>query len=410
LGSGRRIGETIPQHGLAASDLEHVDGALDADWHEIDDEGRVFLEEALSGTVDAHGDLLVDLLDTAVTAGASDLHLSAGLPPYMRVRGDLRPLAGVAPLSDRELNELLTSVLTHDQRTILESTGDLDAALGIRADNGPTRRFRASIFRQSGSLAAAIRVIPAVVPVLSELGLPPIVGRFSELTSGLVLVTGPTGSGKSTTLAAMVEQINQTRSSHIVTIEDPIEYRYVSKLSVIQQREVGSDTKSFVTALRSALRQDPDVVLIGELRDLETLRIALTAAETGHVVYATLHSSDATSSINRIIDVFPPDQQSQIRSQLALSIEGCISQKLVKSVDGNLIAATEVMVATPAVRNLIRVDKVHQLPSALEMGGEDGMHTFDQSLADLVRRRRLMMPTAIGVAHSTKNLETLVRS
>jgi len=387
-----------------------VDGALDVGWHELDDEGRDFLAAALSRAEGPEDDQLGELFETAVAAGASDLHLSAGLPPYLRVNGDLRPLAGVSALSERELNELLTGVLTVAQRSTLDATGDLDTAFGFSTKNGSTRRFRASIFRQSGSLAATIRVVPSVIPPLVDLGLPPVVKKFTELSSGLVLVTGPAGSGKSTTLAAMVEQINRTRSAHIVTIEDPVEYRYTSKMSVVQQREVGSDTESFVTAVRSVLRQDPDVILIGELRDLETIRIALTAAETGHVVFATLHSSDATSSVNRIIDVFPSDQQSQIRSQLALSIEGCVSQRLLKSSEGNLIPATEVMVATIAIRNLIRVDKVHQIRSALEVGGEEGMHTFDQSLADLVVRRRLDMSTAVGVAHSVKNLETLVRA
>ncbi len=386
-----------------------MEAELNTDWNDLDDDSRDFLAGALMEGDTQGGDRLGELLDAAVSAGASDLHLSAGHAPHIRVSGDLRPLAGSELFSERELNEILTGALSVDQRATLESAGDLDTALSLGA-SGDGRRFRASFFRQSGSLAAAIRVVPSRIPALADLGLPPLVDQFAQLRSGLVLVTGPTGSGKSTTLASMIEQINQTRSAHIITIEDPVEYRYSPVMSVVQQREVGPDTKSFVTALRSALRQDPDVVLIGELRDLETIRIALTAAETGHVVYATLHSSDATSSVNRIIDVFPADQQSQIRSQLALSIEGCISQRLLTARDGSLVPATEAMVATTAIRNLIRVDKVHQLKSVLEMGGAEGMHTFDQSLAGLVRRGRLDIQVAMTVADNTKNLEALVRA
>lgn len=383
------------------------DWDMDEDWRSLDDDGRAFLAGALAGTGEPADERLAELLDAAVATGASDLHLSAGSVPYVRVRGDLRPLAGSAVLAAGDLTALLNAPLSIDQRQLLAARGDLDTALDRRGPNPGNRRFRASIFRQSGSLAAAIRLVPDVIPALDDLGLPAAVRRFTSLTSGLVLVTGPTGSGKSTTLASMIQEINQSTRSHIVTIEDPIEYRHAPLQSVIQQREVGRDTESYVTALQAALRQDPDVILIGELRDLDTIRVALTAAETGHVVYATLHSGDATSAVNRIIDVFPGHQQSQIRSQLALSLEGSISQRLVPSTSGTLVPATEVMAATSAVRNLIRSDKVHQLPSVLEMGGDDGMHTFDQSVAALVRRGAIDPLVARTIASSVADLETL---
>ncbi|MDW3221148.1 MAG: PilT/PilU family type 4a pilus ATPase [Acidimicrobiales bacterium] len=390
------------------ADRHTVHNDIDEDWRTLDDDGRAFLADALAGTGEPTDGRLTELLDAALAADASDLHLSAGTVPHVRVRGELRPLAGSTPLAAADLATMLNAPLSLDQRQLLSARGDLDTALDLSGTNPGNRRFRASIFRQSGSLAAAIRLVPDTIPALDDLGLPAAVRRFTALTSGLVLVTGPTGSGKSTTLASMIQEINQSTRSHIVTIEDPIEYRHVPLQSVIQQREVGGDTESYVAALRGALRQDPDVILIGELRDLDTIRVALTAAETGHVVFATLHSSDATSAVNRIIDVFPGDQQAQIRSQLALSLEGSISQRLVPSTSESLVPATEVMTATSAVRNLIRSDKVHQLPSILETGGDDGMHTFDQSLAGLVRRGAVDPLVARTVASSAANLESLM--
>lgn len=381
---------------------------LESDWHTLDADSRAFLADALSAIGDPADGHLVELLEAAVSAGASDLHLSSDVTPHIRVRGELRPLAGTSSVSSQELDTILGVRLTPHQRDVLAARGDLDTAICFGGEGPDQRRFRASIFRQSGSLAAAIRLVPNQIPDLDDLALPPVVRRFSELTSGLVLVTGPTGCGKSTTLASMVEQINIKSAAHIVTIEDPIEYRYRSKRSVVQQREVGTDTESYPAALKSALRQDPDVILIGELRDLDTIRIALTAAETGHVIFATLHSSNATSAINRIIDVFPGDQQNQIRSQLALSIEGSISQRLLPSISGRLVPATEAMVATAAVRNLIRSDKVHQLPSVLETGGDQGMHTLDQSLADLVRRRSVDPTVARTSASHPASFDRLI--
>ena len=420
-----------------------VDSSLDDGWHALDDDGRDFLAQALSeigeksprqrrsAEAPEPGDRrederpadgrLGDLLEVAVASGASDLHLCAGLPPYLRIDGALAPIGSHPPLAAADLEGLIHAVLDPDQRRELDTCGDLDLGLSLphppvaRGETGcgaaaRLRRFRASLFRQSGSLAAAVRIVPDSIPGLDRLGLPSVAASLARLPSGLVLITGPTGSGKSTTLAAMVEVINQARAAHIVTIEDPIEYRYTPARSIIQQREIGADTQSFVGALRRALRQDPDVIVIGELRDLETIRIALTAAETGHLVFATLHSADTTSAVTRIIDVFPGEQQAQIRSQLALSLQGCISQRLLPSIDGGLVPGTEVMMATSAVRSLIRDSKLHQLQSMLETGADVGMHSFDQSLATLVRERRLALPVARGAAHDVANLETLVGS
>ncbi len=411
-----------------------VDSSLDDGWQTLDDDGRDFLAQALSeiddGATDSPGRSAIEavgvdgrfaeLLQLAVASGASDLHLSAGLAPHLRIDGALAPLDGHPPLSAADLASLIGAVLDPEQRRELDSTGDLDLGLTIAESGEPggggsggpdrTRRFRASVFRHSGALAAAVRVVPDSIPSLDSLGLPAVAAAMAKLPSGLVLVTGPTGSGKSTTLAAMVETVNRERAAHIVTIEDPIEYRYTSSRSIIQQREIGADTQSFAGALRRALRQDPDVILIGELRDLETIRIALTAAETGHLVFATLHSADTSSAVTRIIDVFPAEQQAQIRAQLALSLQGCISQRLLPSVEGGLLPATEVMVATAAVRSLIRDSKLHQLQSMLETGADVGMYSFDQSLASLVRHRRLALSVARGAAHNVANLETLVGS
>jgi len=387
------------------------------DWRTLDDDGRAFLAQALASHAPPPNDTppgevtgqLAELLRRAMAAGASDLHLSAGCRPHLRVRGVLRPMDSSPVLDAATVHELANGPLGPEQRRQLATTGDLDTSLTLGdGDGGAAQRFRANLFRQSGALAAAIRIVPGTIPSLESLGLPPRVSRFADLGSGLVLVTGPTGSGKSTTLAALIEQVNRSRPAHIVTIEDPVEYRYTPDRALIQQREVGSDTGSFATALRQALRQDPDVILIGELRDLETIRTALTAAETGHLVLATLHSADATSAVNRVIDVFPADQQAQIRSQLALSLEGCISQRLLPGPQGALAAVTEVLVATGAVRNLIREDKVHQLRSVLETGGEAGMHTFDQSLARLVRQRVLDPAVARGAADNIAAFDAMV--
>ncbi len=378
---------------------------VEKEWEGLDDDGRAWLSAALGPEGDVAGADVVDgpvpgacsvpgasappaaasphrlmeLFDLAVSLGASDIHVSAGSRPHLRVRGDLRPTREVDRLTPADVEAFLLALLTAGQREILADSGDLDAALHVAGAAGPVR-IRASMFRQAGTLAAAFRLIPSRIPSIEELGLPPLVRRFADLSHGLVLVTGRTGSGKSTTLAAMIETINRTRAAHIVTVEDPIEYQYEPVHALIQQREVGIDTRSFSIALRHALRQDPDVILLGELRDLETIRTALTAAETGHLVLATLHSGDTSGAIHRLIDVFPADQQSQIRSQLALSLQGIMSQDLER-VGERLVPITEALVATGAVRNLIRDDKVHQLKSVIETGADDGMHTMEQSRA-----------------------------
>lgn len=379
-----------------------------AEWDGLDDDGRAFLSAALgstaaaptspelaptpmnesipaepvpvaAGAAEPRDHQLMGLFELAEKLGASDVHISVGSSPHLRVRGELRPVREFGPLAATEIDAFVSSLLSPAQQSTLRGCGDLDAALLIPA-GGRVVRIRASVFLQSGTLAAAFRLIAAQVPAIEDLGLPNIVRRFAELEHGLVLVTGRTGSGKSTTLAAMIETINRTRATHIVTVEDPIEFQYVARQAVIQQREVGVDTKSFSVALRHALRQDPDVILLGELRDLETIRTALTAAETGHLVLATLHSGDTAGAIHRLIDVFPAEQQSQIRSQLALSLQGIVSQSLERLGD-RFVPITEVLVATGAVRNLIRDDKVHQLRSVLETGAEDGMHTMEQARA-----------------------------
>lgn len=323
----------------------------------------------------------MELFALAEKLGASDVHVSVGTPPHLRVKGELRPAREFGPLGAAEIDSFITSLLGPAQLGVLRNSGDLDAALLIPVGHQLVR-IRASVFLQSGTLAAAFRLIATQIPAIEDLGLPPVVRRFAALDHGLVLVTGKTGSGKSTTLAAMIETINRQRSSHIVTVEDPIEFQYVPRQSVIQQREVGVDTKSFSIALRHALRQDPDVILLGELRDLETIRTALTAAETGHLVLATLHSGDTAGAIHRLVDVFPAEQQTQIRSQLSLSLQGILSQSLER-VGNRFVPITEVLVATSAVRNLIRDDKVHQLRSVIETGAEDGMHTMEQARAQV---------------------------
>ena len=368
-----------------------------AEWDGLDDDGRAFLSAALGAPTAEPGPTpespaapapstaapaahrLLGLFELAEKLGASDVHVSVGSSPHLRVRGELRPVREFGPLVASEIESFVTSLLSPSQLTTLRAGGDLDAALLI-AVGARLLRIRASVFIQSGTLAAAFRLIATQIPAIEELGLPQIVRRFADLDHGLVLVTGRTGSGKSTTLASMIETINRSRASHIVTVEDPIEFQYVPRHAVIQQREVGVDTKSFSIALRHALRQDPDVILLGELRDLETIRTALTAAETGHLVLATLHSGDTAGAIHRLIDVFPADQQTQIRSQLALSLQGILSQSLER-VGDRFVPITEVLVATGAVRNLIRDDKVHQLRSVIETGADEGMHTMEQSRA-----------------------------
>jgi twitching motility protein PilT len=339
---------------------------------------------------------LPELLKITVDMGGSDLHITTMSPPLVRVDGALRPLPNMEALGAAETKQLAYSVLTDSQKKRFEESSELDMAFGIRG----LARFRCNVFNQKGAVAAVYRLIPEKIRGFEELNLPPILATLSERPRGLVLVTGPTGSGKSTTLAAMLDKINTEREAHILTIEDPIEYLHQHKKCLVNQRELHSDTQSFGAALRAALREDPDVVLIGELRDLETIESALRIAETGHLTFATLHTNSAAQTVNRIIDVFPSHQQGQIRTQLSLVLEGIVSQTLLPKASGSgRVVAMEILVPTPAIRNLIRDDKVHQIYSSMQAGQEKlGMQTMNQSLATLVQRRLITRDEALAAS------------
>jgi twitching motility protein PilT len=348
--------------------------------------------------------LLADLLVAVQDSGASDLHLSSGARPTLRIHGSLAPMEDQPLLTPPVIQRMLYAILTQKQRETFEEELELDFAYAL-----PGRaRFRVNLYRQRDALGAAFRIIPYEIKTLEELGVPPGVGNFAMLPRGFVLVTGPTGSGKSTTLAAMVDLANRTRKDHIMTCEDPIEFLHRHKQCLVNQREVGEDTWSFQNALKHVLRQDPDIILVGEMRDLETISVALTAAETGHLVFATLHTQDAAQTIDRVIDVFPPHQQQQIRVQLAGALQGIICQTLAKTFDGKGRAvATEVLVATPAIRNLIREGKTHQIYSSLQAGAKHGMHTLDQHLAELVKSGRITYETALEKCHHVEDFNRL---
>src|SRR6185436_6113523 len=345
------------------------------------------------------------LLEEVVKKKASDLHLQVGLPPIIRVDGALMPVTGADVLSDEAVETLIFAILDEDQKQILLKDKEFDFSFAF----GDLGRFRVNAFHERGNLAAALRLITNEILTIEQLGLPPIVNKFADYPRGLVLVTGPTGSGKSTTLAAMIHKINNERAEHIITIEDPIEYTHRSKKSVIVQREVHYDTYSFSAALRSALREDPDVVLIGEMRDLETIASAITIAETGHLVFATLHTNSASQSIDRMIDVFPPHQQPQIRAQLSNILMAIVSQRLIPQIGGGRIAAAEVLVATPAVRNIIREGKTHQLEAVIQTGTEFGMQSMDKTLVNLIHNGTISYDDARMVAVDQDELDRLMR-
>jgi len=353
----------------------------------------------VEGTVD-FGLHVDDLLRYAVSIGASDLHLTSDMPPTVRLNGALRPMEDVGRLDHYTLRDMIFGILPQAQRERFEAEHELDTSHTIAG----VGRFRLNICLQRGTIAVALRPIPHEIPEFGTLGLPETIRSFTELRRGLVLVTGPTGSGKSTSLASLIDIINRTKPLHIVTVEDPIEFLHSHKRSIISQREVGADTDSFSEALRRVLRQDPDVILVGELRDLETISTALTAAETGHLVFATLHTQDAPSTIDRIIDVFSADQQDQIRIQLASSLQGVVTQQLVPTESGNgRCVAAEVLVCTPAVQNLIRGAKTHQIYSAMQTGGKYGMQTMDQSLAMLVKNGTITQGVAMDRCRSEED-------
>ncbi len=346
-------------------------------------------------------EVLLEVIDRR----ASDLHITAGTPPMVRVRGRLTPMEGYPALTPTDTREIVYSILSDGQRQKFEENWQLDFAYQI-----PGRaRFRVNAYFQRAAIGAAFRLIPFEIVPLETLGLPPVVAEFAKKPRGLVLVTGPTGSGKSTTLASLIDVINQSREEHIMTIEDPIEFLHTHKKCMVNQRELGSDATSFADALKAALRQDPDVILVGEMRDLETIGTAITAAETGHLVFATLHTQDTAQTIDRIIDVFPPAQQGQVRAQLSVALQGIMTQTLLPTADGaGRCVAAEILVPTPAVRNLIREAKSHQIYSVLQTGGSHGMQTMDASLAQLVRSGKITRQLAESRAHAPEELRRLI--
>jgi twitching motility protein PilT len=347
------------------------------------------------------------MLTNVVEFGGSDLHLTAGLPPMMRLDGTLQPLEGFEVLTPSKIRDLVYAILSQRIRERFENNLELDTSHVVPN----VGRFRLNVFQQRDAVGAVFRTIPFEIMSLEQLGLPPAVRQFADLPRGLVLVTGPTGSGKSTTLAALIDIINQTKPLHIMSVEDPIEYLHHHKAAVVNQREVGEDTKSFSEALKHVLRQDPDVILVGEMRDLETIATALTAAETGHLVFATLHTQDAPQSIDRVIDVFPAHQQQQIRTQLATTIQGIVTQQLLPRANTRgRVVACEILVATPAVRNLIREGKTHQIYSAMQAGFKHGMTTMDQTLAALVKRGFITQGDAFERCANPEDLRRLLQA
>jgi twitching motility protein PilT len=344
------------------------------------------------------------LLRATVEAGASDLHMSAGMPPLIRVRGDM-VRSPAPPLSDADARIMLQTLMSDEQRKEFQTKRDIDFAFELPG----LCRFRANIFEQRRGIGGVFRVIATKIKTLEELGTPRVLKDLSMKDHGLVLVTGPTGSGKSTTLAAMIDYVNSNRAGHIITIEDPIEFVHESKSCLINQREVGSHTDSFSSALRSALREDPDIILVGELRDLETTALAITAAETGHLVFGTLHTNSASKTIDRLIDIFPAERQSQVRTMVSESLEGVIAQTLIPTVDGkSRVAAIEILVGVSALRNLIREDKTTQIQSVMQVGGQHGMQTLDMALKDLVITGKITREAALERSTNPKLFEASV--
>jgi twitching motility protein PilT len=346
-----------------------------------------------------------ECLKQTVELNASDLHMTVGSPPVIRVRGELRALENYQPLTSKDTRDLIYGILSNDQRKRLEQDWQVDFSYSVPAYG----RFRVNAYMQRASVGAAFRLIPAEIKSIDQLGLPAAVHEFVKKPRGFVLVTGPTGSGKSTSLAAMIDEINQTRKEHILTIEDPIEFLHRHKNCVVNQREIGNDAQSFALGLKAALRQDPDVILVGEMRDLETISTALTAAETGHLVFATLHTQDTAQTIDRIIDVFPPHQQQQVRVQLSVALQGIMTQQLLPTADGSgRVAVCEVLSLTPAVRNLIREGKTHQIHSVLQTSASKGMQSMDAALASMVRAGKITRELAEARSSQPEELRRLL--
>jgi twitching motility protein PilT len=354
--------------------------------------------------------MIEDLMEEVVERGGSDLHLSAGLPPYIRVSGHLTPTEH-PPMTPEQCQRLIFSMLNNTQRKYLEQNWELDCSYGVKG----LARFRVNVYKDRGTYAACLRALSSKIPSADLLGLPDIVIELARKPRGLILVTGPTGSGKSTTLASMINDINHTRAEHILTVEDPIEFVYEPIKSLIHQRQIGEDTKSFSNALRAALREDPDVILVGEMRDLETISLAITAAETGHLVFGTLHTSSAAQTIDRMVDVFPPEQQQQVRVQLSGSLVAVLSQTLVpkanpKPGEFGRVMAQEIMVVTPAISNLIREGKTAQIYGAIQTGGKLGMQTLEMVLADLYKAGTISFDNAIGKSSRADELQRLINA
>lgn len=348
-----------------------------------------------------------ELLVISVQEKASDLHLSVGQPPLLRIAGELVPLSKKPPLTAQFIEEFAAALLTQEQRARLHQDREIDFSYNLEEHKA---RFRGNIFYAMGNLGIALRFIPKTIRTIEELNLPSVLHQFTRARQGFVIVAGPSGHGKSTTLASLIDEINHTRSEHIITIEDPIEYIFQDDKSVIAQREVTKDTRNFASALRATFRQDPDVIMVGEMRDAETIGTAITAAETGHLVFATLHTNSASQTIHRIVDSFPSEQQAQVRSQLSGSLLGIISQRLVRRIQGGLIPACEVMIVNTAAANLIRENKVHELPLVIETSAEEGMISMNRSLAALVKIREITLDSALQYSLNPTELHTLVRS
>ncbi len=344
-------------------------------------------------------------LEDVVKKDASDLHLQVGVPPMLRVDGALKPISDAPVLGEDDVEKLVFAVMDEDQKNLLMKDKEVDFSFSF----GDLGRFRVNAFHERGNIAAALRLIPTKIRTVEELNLPKILNDFTNIPRGLVLVTGPTGSVKSTTLAAMVDKINTDKALHIITIEDPIEYAHKSKKSIVVQREVHYDTNSFGASLRSALREDPDVVLIGEMRDLETIAAAITIAETGHLVLATLHTNNAAQTVDRMIDVFPPHQQQQVRIEVSAMLQAIVSQRLIPAIGGGRVAVAEIMVVTGAIRNIIREGKTHQLDAAIQTGGEQGMQSFDKTLVEFIQAGKISYDEAKNYAIDLHELDRMMK-